>query len=64
MAQRFIPRWLIHALLLLALFALCALGYGYWFLRASLPLLEGSVSSEQLHGPVTIARDAQGIPTI
>ena len=64
MAHRFLPRWLIHALLLLTLFTLVAVSYGYWFLRESLPLLEGTVTSEHLLGSVTVERDAQGIPTI
>ena len=65
MATCFLPRWLSHILLLLTLTALVAAGYGYWFLRQSLPLLEGTVTSGHLlHGPVTVERDAQGIPTI
>ena len=64
MAHRFLPRWLIHALLLLMLFTLVTVSYGYWFLRESLPLLEGTVTSEYLQGSVTVERDTQGIPTI
>ena len=54
MAHRFLPRWLIHGLLLLTLFILVAVSYGYWFLHESLPLLEGTVTSEHLQGSVTV----------
>lgn len=64
MSLRFLPRWLTHILLLFALLFIAAVGYGYWVLHASLPKLEGNVTSEQLHSSVTIDRDAQGIPTI
>jgi len=46
-------------LLLLAL-----LGAGYALLRASLPPLDGEIRAPTLRGPVRIARDARGVPTI
>ena len=50
--------WLVVALVLVA-----AIG-GYAFLRASLPTLDGEVAAAGLRGPVTVTRDAQGVPTI
>ncbi|MEZ5529222.1 MAG: penicillin acylase family protein [Porticoccaceae bacterium] len=61
---RSLRRWSLRLVLLPSLLATTAAGYGYWFLRASLPQLEGTVTSEQLHSPVTIDRDIRGIPTI
>jgi penicillin amidase len=39
-------------------------GWATWRLRASLPLLEGQVAAPELSAPVTVARDAQGVPTL
>ena len=50
--------WLVVALVLAA-----AIG-GYAFLRASLPTLDGEIAAAGLRGPVTVTRDAQGVPTI
>ena len=33
-------------------------------LRSSLPLLEGTVTAPELSTPVTVARDAHGVPTL
>jgi hypothetical protein len=33
-------------------------------LRASLPRLEGSITAPSLSAPVTVVRDAQGVPTL
>jgi penicillin amidase len=59
--------WLIWtrrlALLLAALLALAVLG-GWLFLRASLAQLDGKRTSPLLSGSVTVARDANGVPTI
>jgi len=52
---------------LLAFIAVLALAAGGWFysrLRASLPVLDGSVATSGLTAPVTIERDALGVPTI
>ncbi|MFI2809911.1 penicillin acylase family protein [Microbulbifer sp. JSM ZJ756] len=57
---RFLTR---TALLLAALIAIGLLGAWLW-LRQSLPLLEGSLETGQLDHPVTVRRDAQGIPLI
>jgi penicillin amidase len=48
---------LIVVLILLA-------GGGYLALRSSLPQIDGHVAVPGLHGEVTIARDADGVPTI
>ena len=37
---------------------------GYAFLRGSLPQLDGSVGAAGLRAPVTVTRDAAGVPTI
>lgn len=46
------------------LLGLVATGGGYLFLRTSLPDTAGRIVVPGLHGEVTIARDADGIPTI
>jgi penicillin amidase len=48
---------------LLLLFALAMLAV-WLYVRASLPLLEGSVQSTTLASTVTVARDARGVPLI
>jgi penicillin G amidase len=61
-------RRVARAVLVLLLFAVAAVGGGWFYsrsrLQASLPVLDGRITLEQLHGPVTVARDALGIPTI
>ena len=52
--------WSITILSILVLFGL--IGFGW--LRSSLPKLDGEVTLAGLKGPVTIARDAHGIPHI
>ncbi len=60
-------RWLTWgtrvALAIAALLALAVLG-AWLYLRASLPQLEGMRRSPLLSAPVTVARDADGVPTI
>jgi penicillin amidase len=58
---RRIALWLIASLV--ALLALAALG-GWLFLRASLPQLDGKRAAPLLSSAVTVARDANGVPTI
>jgi penicillin amidase len=48
---------------LLLLLVLAVLG-GYLLLRASLPQLEGTLTTAGLGAPVTISRDARGVPTL
>jgi penicillin amidase len=62
--QRRLFRALIGAAALLVVAAIAA---GVWArreLRASLPILDGSLRLEGLSAPVSVARDALGIPTI
>jgi penicillin amidase len=47
-----------------AVLVLAALGVAYGLLRASLPQLDGRVRLPGLGAPVSIARDALGVPTI
>lgn len=44
--------------------AVVVAGGGWFYLRSSLPQVDGTVSVEGIAGPVTIARDADGIPLI
>ena len=37
---------------------------GYMFMRGSLPALDGSIAAAGLRAPVTVTRDAVGVPTI
>jgi penicillin amidase len=59
--------WLVWGrravLLVLALLVLAVLG-AWLFLRASLPQLDGKRSAPLLSSAVTVARDANGVPTI
>lgn len=52
--------------LLLALIGLAAvlLGFVYYKLHSSLPVLDGQLTSAQILNPVTVERDKDGIPTI
>src|SRR4051794_12590045 len=43
---------------------LLVLGGGFLYLRSSLPQVEGRVTVRGLNAPVTIARDADGVPLI
>jgi penicillin G amidase len=55
-----IRRSLMGVLVLL----LALIGGFYWYLRSSLPRLDGRIAVEGLHGRVTIARDIDGVPLI
>lgn len=56
--------WLKRMVLgLLALLLLLVLGL-WFFLRGSLPQLDGRISAPGLAGAVTVLRDAQGVPSI
>jgi penicillin G amidase len=55
------------ALLLLSLLSVAVLGaagWGYLIARRALPQLDGSVEVPGLSAPVTVMRDAHGVPTI
>ncbi len=55
-----VVRPLVVACLVLAF----GMGYAVMTIRASLPMLEGEVSVNGLHEPVTVTSDAYGVPTI
>lgn len=44
--------------------ALLAAGWGWWRIRASLAVLDGTIKTAGLTAPVKIERDALGVPTI
>jgi penicillin amidase len=56
-----IGKWLLIALLVLILLSAA---YFAWVLHATKPQLEGRVEAPELSAPVTVARDAQGVPVI
>ncbi|MCC7337553.1 MAG: penicillin acylase family protein [Pirellulaceae bacterium] len=55
---------IVRSLLVGVLVLSAGTGWFYWRLRASLPILDGQVVVQGLAGPVEIARDALGVPTI
>lgn len=61
-AKRF--RLLASVVSFLVLVALVAAGWFYLRMRASLPTLDGRASLPGLAAPVTVARDALGVPTL
>lgn len=58
--------WRIGAFLLGAvlLAALGTVGRWYWIARSALPQLDGKVQVSGLSAPVTVTRDAHGVPTL
>ena len=57
--------WLVMILLLLVLVAAAVVSIGFYrTARASLPQLDGAISLAGLHAPVTVIRDAHGVPHI
>ena len=57
-------RILVWFLLMLALAAVAAAGYGFYVLHAALPQLDGRLQINGLQAPVTVTRDTHGVPTI
>ena len=57
-------RILLWVLFLLLLILAVALGYAYFSVRAALPQLDGHAQIAGLSAPVTVTRDAHGVPTI
>ena len=57
-------RWLRWTLLVVAGFALLAVGLLWWAMRQSLPQIEGEASLPGLVAEAAIERDARGIPVI
>ena len=61
------PRLVRPALIALGLILVLGIAAGFWAraqLRASLPLLDGTLQVAGLSAPVSITRDALGIPTV
>ncbi len=64
MKKRAIKVWPVRVGLgLLGLLGLVALA-AWLYLRASLPMLDGTVHASMLNAPVTVARDERGVPLI
>ncbi len=61
---RIIRRTLTYLLLAVVLLAAGAGGWFYYAATASLPQLDGSITLAGLSAPVTVTRDAQGVPHI
>jgi len=57
-------RWIGAILWLLVVLVLAVVIGAYAFLRASLPTLDGEIAAAGLRGPVSVMRDAEGVPTI
>jgi penicillin G amidase len=57
-------RLLASALSVVAVVVVLVVGWFYSRLRASLPTLDGTISGAALSAPVTVERDALGVPTI
>jgi penicillin amidase len=57
-------RLLASVVSVIVVFTLLAFGWIFWRIRASLPLLDGSVRTTGLSAAVTVDRDALGVPTI
>src|ERR1051325_3777559 len=53
-----------RALTAVLLLLLLTLGGLYFYLRSSLPRIEGRIAVQGLRGEVTIARDSDGVPLI
>jgi penicillin amidase len=53
--------WIVFAVIMLLA---CAAGYAYFAARSALPQLDGRVQIRGLSAPVTVTRDAHGVPTI
>lgn len=62
--RRPLVRWAVGFLLALLGLAVAAALALWLFMRASLPLLDGTHTAPGLPGAVTITRDAQGVPTL
>ncbi len=62
--MRVLLRWLRRVLLLLFVLVAGLVGLGWWTMRGSLALLEGTGSVKGLGTTVTIERDERGVPTI
>jgi penicillin amidase len=59
-----IKRWIVRLLAALLAAVVVVAGLAWLTVRASLPQLDGRIAAADLGGPVSIVRDAAGIPTI
>ncbi|MGB8582482.1 MAG: penicillin acylase family protein [Candidatus Sulfotelmatobacter sp.] len=57
-------RILLSLLLLAVVLVAGVLGYAYFIARSALPQLDGSLSVKGLSAPVSVTRDAHGVPAI
>ncbi|MDB6127256.1 MAG: Penicillin amidase, partial [Verrucomicrobia bacterium] len=57
-------RLLLSVVSILLVLVLLVAGWFYWELRASLPRLDGNAALAGLSAPVSVARDALGVPRI
>jgi penicillin amidase len=57
-------RWVKRTSLTLVLLLIVAAGGGYAYLKSSLPVTVGTLALPGLDHPVTVVRDAAGVPTI
>jgi penicillin amidase len=57
-------KWLLRIIGIGSILLLAGGTWGYWQLRASLPILSGQLVSDRLQRNVEIERDAAGVPTI
>lgn len=63
--KRFTPRRVLLGIAAVALLLfLGGVAYAYWTVQRALPSLSGTVSVPGLSAPVTVTRDAQGVPHI
>lgn len=62
MQKRAMRVWSLRVLTGLLFLILVAVLAAYMYIRGSLPLLDGSVRAAGLSAPVTVARDARGVP--
>jgi len=61
------PGWIRWVSIIAGTAGILILALGTWAylqLRLSLPMLEGTVTAIELSAPVTVIRDAQGVPTV
>lgn len=54
----------VRVVVIVFLLIAAGIGYAMMTIRASLPVLDGKLEMNGLHGPVTVTSDAYGIPTI
>ncbi|VXB14123.1 penicillin acylase family protein [Massilia sp. 9I] len=64
MRQRRWKTWTLRGVAGLVVLVLLALAAGWFYLRGSLAQLDGERKVQGLHGEVTVARDASGVPLI